>query len=168
MKRLKLFIPSTVAVVVAILVSIFLIEETIVILSCLAVGLVALVVAVIQCIHTKHSRWRVLVLTLAPAALFVGIVWSHIPLRIAFRIHRAEFDRVASQIEAGAPPATPFWIGPFRIKMAGHRCDSGTPYLSSNQEEWEIDGFVRHPHGQGFNLWSCITLDDEWSYIAED
>ena len=83
-------------------------------------------------------------------------------------IHRAEFDRVASQIEAGIPPATPFWIGPFKIKMAGRRGDSGTPYLSSNQEDWEIDGFVKDPLGRGFNLWSCITLDNEWSYIAED
>ena len=57
---------------------------------------------------------------------------------------------------------------PSRIKMAGRRGDSETPYLSLNQEEWEIDGFVWHPDGYGFNLWSCITLDDAWSYISED
>ncbi len=57
---------------------------------------------------------------------------------------------------------------PSRIKMAGRRGDSGTPYLSLNQEGWEIDGFVWHPDGHGFNLWLCITLDDAWSYISED
>ena len=35
-------------------------------------------------------------------------------------------------------------------------------------DTYEINGFVRHPDGQGFNLWSCIRLDDAWSYIAED
>ena len=170
MKKLKYFLPSSIAVVAAILVSIFLIEESIGILSCLAVvGLVALTVAGVRCIHTKDSRWRVLVLTLVPAAIiFVGIAWPHIPLRLAFRIYRAEVDRAASQIETGTPPQTPFWIGPFKIKMAGRRGNSGTPYLSSNQDEWEIDGFVKHPEGHGFNLWSCIQLDDTWSYIAED
>ncbi len=168
MKKLKYFLPSSIAVVAAILVSIFLIEESIVILSCLAVGPVVLTVALVRCIHTKDLRWRALVPTLVSAIIFVGIAWPHIPLRLAFKIYRAEFDRAASQIETDTPPQTPFWIGPFKIKMAGRRVNSGTPYLSSNQDESEIDGFVKHPEGHGFNLWSCIKLDDTWSYIAED
>ena len=172
MKKLKLFIPSVIAIVAAVLVSLFLIEHTLVILSCLAVGMVALAmfVAVLvgRSIRAKHSLWRSLLSVLVPAVLFVAIASTHIPLRIIFPIYRAEFDRAAAQIEAGDPPATPFWIGPFKIEMVGRHGDSGPPYLSSNRAEWGIDGFVRHPEGQGFNLWSCITLDDEWSYIAED
>ena len=172
MKKLELSMPSVIAIVAAVLVSLFLIEHTLVILSCLAVAMVflmvSLVVSVGRSIHRKHSLWQAMLFTLVPAILFVGIASTHIPLRITFRLYRAEFDRAAAQIEAGDPPATPFWIGPFKIKMAGRRGDSGTPYLSSNQAEWEIEGFVRHPDGHGFNIWSCITLDDEWSYIAED
>ncbi|MCP4135982.1 MAG: hypothetical protein GY754_33745 [bacterium] len=168
MKKLKPFIPGAVAVGAAILVCVFLIEETLVKLSCMAVGLMALSLAVVRSINTKHSRWRVLASTLIPAVLFIGIAWTHVPLRIAFRIYRSEFDRVASQIESGTPPLVPFRIGPFKIEMVGRRRDSGPPYLGSNQDEWEINGFVKHPDGHGFNLWSCIRLDDVWSYIAED
>jgi len=46
--------------------------------------------------------------------------------------------------------------------------DSGTPYLATNTDRQEIDGFVRHPKGLGFNIWSCVDLDDGWSCIAED
>ena len=168
MKKLTSFIPSAVAVVAAILVSIFLIEQTLVIFLCLAVGMVAIVVTVVRWLHTKQLRWQALVSTLATATLFIGIAWLDIPLRVAFRVYRSEFDRVASEVESGTSPATPFWIGPFKIEMVGRRGDPGTPYLSLNQEEWEIDGFVRHPNGHGFNPWSCITLDDAWSYVAED
>jgi len=168
MKKLKPFLPSTIAVLAAVILSVFLIEDTIVILSCMAVALVGIAVAAVRYIHAKRSRLRVLGVTLAPVVIFVAIAWSHLPVRVVFRILRPRFEQAASQIEAGTPPATPFWIGPFKIKMAGRRGESGTPYLASNEESSEINGFVRHPDGHGFNLWSCITLDDAWSYIAED
>ena len=168
MKRLKVFLPGALAALLAVLVSILFMEETIVILSCLAVALVGLGLASARCIFTKRSRWRAFGSVIAPTILFVAIAGSHIPLRIAFRLHRSQFEQVASQIEAGNPPATPFRIGPFKIKKAGRRSGSGTPYLASNEETYQIDGFVKHPDGHGFNLWSCITLDDTWSYIAED
>jgi hypothetical protein len=168
MKKLKPFLSGAIALVLAVLISIAVIEDTSVILLSLAVALVGIAMAIVRCIHAKHSRMRVLGATLAPVIIFVAIFWSHIPLRLTFRMLRPQFEQAALQIKAGTPPATPFWIGPFRIKMAGRRGDSGTPYLASNEETSEINGFVRHPDGHGFNLWSCITLDDAWSYIAED
>lgn len=168
MSKVKPFIPSGIAVVVASLVSIILIEETIVILACLVVALAGLVAAGICCIEAKHGRLQALDVTIVPAVLFIAIAWWHLPLRLVFRAYRPQFDQVAAQIEAGKIPATPFWIGPFRIRMAGRSGDSGPAYLASNREKWEIVGFVRHPDGYGFNLWSCITLDDEWAYISED
>lgn len=168
MKKLKPYVPSAIAVLTALFVSVFLIEDTIVIFSCLAVALVGLATAIVRCIYTKRSRWRALGLTITPVILFVAIAWFHIPVRLIFRVYRARFDQVASQIEAGNPPATPFWIGPYKIEMAGRRGETGTPYVCRNQDSGEITGFVKHPAGDGFNIWSCITLDDAWSYIAED
>ena len=168
MKKVKPFLPSAIAILAAVIVSVFLIEDTIVILSCMAVALVGIAVAAVRCIHAKRSRLRVLAVTLAPVVVFVSIAWTHLPVRVVFHTLRLRFEQAASQIEAGAPPATPFWIGPFKIRMAARRGDSGTPYLASNEESYEINGFVRHPEGHGFNLWSCIRLDDAWSYIAED
>jgi hypothetical protein len=168
MNKIKKLIPSVIAVLAAILVSLFLREDTIGLLASLVVALFALALALARCLRPQRPRWKILVATLVPALLFCVVASSTLPLRLVFRLHRAEFDRVASQIEIGAPPATPFWIGPFKIKMVGRRGDSGTPYVATNQEKSEIDGFVRHPDGHGFNLWSCVRLDDQWSYIAED
>ncbi len=168
MNKIKKLIPSGIAILAAILVSVFLREYTIGILASLVVALFALAFALARCLRPQRPRWQILASTVIPAALFAGIACSSLPLRFMFRLHRAEFDRVASQIEMGTPPATPFWIGPFKIKMVGRRGDTGTPYVATNEEKSEIDGFVKHPKGHGFNLWSCVTLDDRWAYIAED
>lgn len=156
------------AALTAVLLSLFVREELFLLLCSMAVGLFALAFAVIGCLAAHRPRWQVLVIWLIPATLFITIACSHLPLRLTFRAHRAQFDRVAALIEQGAPPAVPFWIGPFRIKMVGRRGDSGTPYVATNRDSSEIDGFVKHPKGHGFNLWSCIPLDDSWAYIAED
>ena len=168
MKKLKPFLPGAIALVLAVLVSITVIEDTCVILLSLAVALAGLAMAIVRCIHAKQSRMRALGAVLAPVVIFVVIFGSRLPVRLTFRMFRPQFEQAALQIKSGNPPATPFWIGPFRIKMAGRRGDSGIPYLASNEETSEINGFVRHPDGHGFNLWSCIALDDAWSYIAED
>jgi len=165
---LKRLVPSAIAVLTAVFVSITLVDDVVVILACMTVALVGLGVAGVRSIQTGGSRWRAFGSAMTPVVLFVAIAWSHVPLHIAFRLHRSQFDEVAAQIEAGDPPVTPFWIGPFKIERAGRRGASGTPYLAVNAEPSEVDGFVRHPDGHGFNLWSCITLDDSWSVIAED
>jgi hypothetical protein len=100
--------------------------------------------------------------------VFAAVAGSGLPLRFVFHLYRTDFDRVAAQIESGTPPPTPFWIGPFRIRMVGRRGDHGIPYVATNEDESEIDGFVKHPDGHGFNLWSSVTLDEAWAYIAED
>lgn len=168
MRKFKAYIYSLLAVLAAIAVSIFLIEQSIIILSCLFVTLVTIIAAAVRCSTAKCSRFRALTKTTIPAILYIAIALSHIPLRITFRIYRSEFDQVAAQIQNGKPPETPFWIGPFKIKMTGVHENSKMPYLASNTDKLEINGFVRHPEGQGFNLWSCIELDDSWSYISED
>jgi hypothetical protein len=168
MIKIKKLIPSGIAVLAAFLVSVFLREDTVGILASFVVALFALALALARCLRPQRPRWQILASTLIPAVVFAGITCSNLPLRLVFRLHRAEFDRVVSQIEMGALPATPFWIGPFKIKMVGRRGDSGTPYVATNEEKSEIDGFVKHPKGNGFNLWSCVTLDDKWAYIAED
>jgi hypothetical protein len=167
MKKTAL-IPSGIGVLAAVWLSLFIREDTIAVLSSMGVGLFAVAFAVAECLRPRRPRWQILAAWLIPAALFTGITCSHLPLRLVFRLYRVDFDRVATRIENGTPPETPFWIGPFRITMVGRRGDSGTPYVATNRDTSEIDGFVKHPKGHGFNLWSCVPLDDAWSYIAED
>jgi hypothetical protein len=167
MKR-TILIAGAIAFLAAVFLSVFMREGSMILLCSMVVGLFAVAFALAGCIRSRRPRWHTLSLWLVPAAVFVSISCSHLPLRLVFRLHRAEFDRVATLIEKGTPPAVPFWIGPFRITMVGRRGDSGTPYVATNTEKSEIDGFVRHPEGHGFNLWSWIPLDESWSYIAED
>lgn len=160
--------PYALAILAAFCVELVLLEKTAVLLVCWLVGVVSLPVGIARCWHVAGSRWWAFCKRMAPVVLFLAIAGSHLALRLTFRIYRSRFDQVASQIEANQPPVTPFWIGPFHIKMAGRRDPSEYPYLATNQEPWEIDGFVPTPTGGGFNLWSCIRLDSAWSYIAED
>ena len=168
MKILKIVIPSAIAILMAVLISLYLVEDILLILLSFAILPITLTVAFVQSMRTKQSRLRTYLLTFIPVILFLLSFWSHIPLRLVFQMYNTEFDQIAVQIQVGTSPSTPFWIGPFKIKMAGQRGDSGTPYLATNTDESEINGFVRHPNGHGFNLWSCIRLNDSWSYITED
>jgi len=168
MKKLYPLITCVLAGAIAIFVSIFIIEKSIVLISCLFAVLITVMAAVVRCNTKKCSRFRALTTTTIPAIIYVGLTLTHIPLRIAFHAYRDEFDNVAKQVEQGNRPETPFWIGPFRIKMTGLCRDSVTPYLASNDDIGEIKGFVRNPEGEGFNLWSLIKLDENWAYITED
>ena len=167
MKKQILFAGVT-ALIAATVLSLFIREDSIVILCSMAVGFFAVVFMLVCCILARRSRLQTLLVWLVFAAVFIGVAGSHLPLRLIFRLHRAEFDHVVAFIENGIPPAVPFWIGPFRIAMVGQRGDSETPFLATNNDVSEIDGFVRHPQGHGFNLWSSIKLYDSWSYISED
>lgn len=160
--------PSAIAILLAFLQSLFVREDSMAVFASMAVGLCALIFTVMGFFQSQRPRWRVVASRLIPATLYIGTLLSHLPLRTVFRVYRPDFDRAAAMIEKSTPPDTPFWIGPFRITMVGRRGDSGAPYLATNKDQWEIDGFVRHPKGHGFNLWSCVPLDDAWSCIAED
>ena len=156
------------ALIAATVSSLFTREDSIVILCSMAAGFFAVAFMLVCCILARRSRLQTLLVWLVFAAVFIGVAGSHLPLRLIFRLHRAEFDHVVAFIENGIPPAVPFWIGPFRITIVGQQGDSKTPFLATNNDVSEIDGFVRHPQGHGFNLWSSIKLDDSWSYISED
>ena len=166
MKTRRPLVLCVVATAGAILTSLALIEEVAVHLACCLVGAIGLAIALLRCIAGTRPLWRTVTDSVLPAFVFVAVAWPHFPLRLSFDVYQSQFEHVASQIEAGDAPTTPFWIGPFRIRTTGSR--DGTPYLGLNQEDWEVDGFVRHPEGDGFNLWSSINLNQEWSYVCED
>ena len=104
-------------------------------------------------------------LGLLPLA-FLGL--TNTPLKVAFTLLEPKFDELGQQMARGDAPAFPRWVGPFRIEDGGIRKSSGDPYLMTGGHRYEISGFVRNPKGEGFNLWSLVTLGDQWSYIVED
>lgn len=161
---MKPILLSLTAAVAAAVVSLTLKEASLIYLVC-ALVFVSASVFTGACLLARQFQWQRIRTVLLPAAVFLIIASTHLPLRLAFFLYRGQFDRLASEIQAGAPVETPVWVGPFRIEMAGRR---GVPYLASNRDRWEIDGFVRDPEGHGFNLWSRIPLDGNWAYISED
>jgi hypothetical protein len=139
------------------------------------IGLVVLVVFFVWVVWASwwtaiqvHPKIKKKVYAVLPLILYFAIIVTDLPLRLAFTLNRTEFDRVAARVENNDAPQTPFWIGPFRIAMAGKRGGSGAVYLAANSNQWEINGFVPNPEGRGFNLWSASQLDDRWSFVVED
>ena len=116
----------------------------------------------------KQGRLARTVLLSLPWLLFGAVCWSQAPLRLAFLAYRPQFEQVARSIETGREPQTPLTIGPFRIVAVGRRYGTGTPYLATVGPPGDLEGFVRDPAGRGFNLWSCVRLNDHWSFVSED
>jgi len=127
--------------------------------------------------YTIYSVWKQKFSLAGSIALLIGSIvvvslsWTGAPLKIAFQAHQEEFDAISSKLIKGEEVSFPLWIGPFRFVDGGvrKRGDSPeTPYLAANTNRYEVNGFVRNPDGSGFNLWTMLPLNDQWSYVEED
>ncbi len=166
---MKTWIACLIAAIVAIFISLLLVDHLVVTwILCPLVGLAAITAGKLRILDRKHARSRLFAATLAPAIIFILIAVSQIPVRVTFWLYRPQFDRILSQVQAGAPPTTPLWVGPFKIQTVGHRGDSATPYLATNEQPNEINGFIKQADNRHFNLWSCLSLNQGWAYIVED
>jgi hypothetical protein len=111
---------------------------------------------------------------LGVAALIVALGWTNLPLRVVFLAFHGKFDRLAGELVAGRPVHFPTSIGPFQFVGGGVRdfvvggVRHKTAYFICSGDVNEINGFVNHPEGYGFNLWSVNSLGKGWSYVCED
>ena len=124
--------------------------------------------AIVGGVAAVGFRRQAILLILAPTVLFVSLSSSHLPLRLAFQWYQDDFEAIARNLQEGRSPETPFRVGPFLVTEVGRRSGDSIPYFDVRGQRQEVEGFVRHPLGDGFNLWSCISLTENWSYIAED
>ena len=152
--------------VTAFLVSVFIRENSGVKIIAGAVGSISLAATWWGFHQTQYPLRQIILHRFVFAAVFVGLVWYNLPLKAVFYVSRPAFEQAASQLLKSGEVKTPFWIGPFRIRYAGVK--NSVPYLGTNKGEWEIEGFVRHPEGEGFNPWSFKKLDRNWAYVSED
>lgn len=100
------------------------------------------------------------------AGLVAAMGMANLPLRIVFFAFQGEFDRLAGELAAGKPVRFPASIGPFELIAGGVR--DQTPYFIDSGNANEINGFVNHPEGHGFNIWSVTPLGRDWAYVSED
>lgn len=107
----------------------------------------------------------------------VSVVLTAWPVRLAFFASRREFDDLAGRLEAGYRMTKPERVGRFLILKAEMR--DGRPCLWIDTDPAGYDGFVRNPRrgpdgkllgpsNRSFNLWSAVSLDDDWAFISED
>ena len=166
MKSHEWYVPALQATFLACVISVVVIEQTVVIVSAILCVVACLIMAAALAFERRSSSRQILTACLLPAALFVGLTCSHLPLKLAFASQRGAFDRAADAILAGEPPELARWYGPFRIVAWGDR--AGTPYLVLRGEDGNPEVFAREPEGRGFNIWSIIHIDGQWSFVSED
>jgi hypothetical protein len=97
-----------------------------------------------------------------------SIVVTQWPLRLAFQLTEHQFNDVSSDLKRGQSFPKPFRIGPFKFEKAEIN-RHGLVCLWTDSSSGDLDGFVQTtPDVLPFNLWSTISLSDEWQYIVED
>ena len=101
--------------------------------------------------------------------LFISVPITHWPLRLAFKLSRPSFDRIANSLRAGSKFPQPVRVGFFRIKKAEVYKLNGKVCLWTDLDPGGKTGFTQCPPNYvPFNLWSMIELDKDWQFVSED
>lgn len=163
----------TASLLICSVVSLLFREDTVVLFTGAFLGLLNMILCARVLLTASTQRKNLTAVALLVATLIpIGIAYTDYPLKLAFRFVAPRFDEIANQVSTGAGvPPTPFQIGIFQITEVGVRGKEHVPYFRTYGETnagFDMVGFVRHPLGHGFNLWSSITLNDHWAFIAED
>ena len=117
-------------------------------------------------VQTQYPLRQIILHRFVFAAVFVGLVWYNLPLKVVFNACRPAFERAAGQLLQSGEVKTPFWIGPFRIEYA--ESFSSAAFFGSASAEGGFEGFVRHLEESPFSPTYCINLDQDWVYISGD
>jgi hypothetical protein len=94
---------------------------------------------------------------------------THWPLRVAFKLSRPSFDKIASSLQAGTTFPNPIRVGLFAIKKAEVYKLNGKICFWTDLDPAGKTGFTHcPPNDVPFNLWSMIELDEDWQFVSED
>jgi hypothetical protein len=89
-------------------------------------------------------------------------------LRAAYFLSRPSLDSLADDVRAGQPFVGRVRAGAFTI-VEGEVSRAGIVCLWVDRDRCGKTGFVRCPPDHvPFNLWSMVSLDERWQFIAED
>jgi hypothetical protein len=115
----------------------------------------------------KWSRksWQLVGIYLA---VCLSVWMTDWPLRIAFALSRPTLERAAQELKVGKPVPSPRFIGLFYIWRAELN-GKGQPCFWTALDSTGPAGFVLAPFGDPhYNLWSKVTLSNDWYLIKED
>jgi hypothetical protein len=107
---------------------------------------------------------------IAAVVLFVSTLWTWWPFRITFAfLHKAEFTKIADQVQSGQTPALPRRVGAF--KVINVRRGNGNIGLQVSGGAGGGTHFVRcTPDAERvwYNTNWEVYLGDGWYYVYED
>lgn len=140
------------------------------IVSFFSILLYALVLFVVFWLRSAGNPYAGLQgLVLAGLVLFVvSVVFTSWPMRFMFYLSRADFDRVAFNVQRGNMPTTPAKIGLFHIKKIESRDGMLRFWTNTSGDR---DGFVHTDAAAArsqFSIWATEELSPDWQYIWED
>jgi hypothetical protein len=100
--------------------------------------------------------------------LIVSVPVTNWPLRATFWLSRSAIEQLADAVERGEDVTFPHRAGLFQVQVGGRRSEQTflwlDPHLGGPR------GFVKAPANEPpwFNLWSSISLGENWYLIQED
>jgi hypothetical protein len=151
-------------------VSLLLMEQTAVVLSALAAGILAFAMALVATISgiVRHSFVRRAVGGfIITIVLIVSVALWHWPFRAAYALSRPALERAATEVRAGHS-FEGRRVGVFLVRRA-EVSRTGIVCLWVDTNPSGRTGFVQTPPQYvPFNLWSQISLDAQWQFISED
>lgn len=116
----------------------------------------------------KQRSWPAVLGAAVSLAIIVSVMAVHWPLRTGYFLSRCSLDRLAQDVRAGQPFVGPKRVGLFTI-VGAETSRHGIVCLWVDANPTGKTGFVQcGPDHVPFNLWSMVSLDDRWQFIAED
>jgi hypothetical protein len=123
-------------------------------------------VALVALISAIGSRSHVLFSTVL-LAMIVSVPTTNWPLRVTFWLSQAALAQLANELDDGEGISFPCNAGLFRVEMG--EIKQGCTCLWLDPHPGGPRGFVRcTPQEPPLNLWSTISLGNNWHLVAED
>jgi len=163
---------SIVAVLIGTVVSLFVSPSWGIVLSLLGCVLICgCTIPIIAIYRNNKPRQKTCQAIIVGTVLATVIIFSTVPLQLAFRFYEPKFDAVAATLANGETLAYPFHIGPFKIFGGGLRGDrqgNMIPYLITRETYGSLGAFVNNADGSGWNIWWLTRINNKWSLMEED
>jgi len=111
---------------------------------------------------------RAIVAPVLSLVIVISTAITHWPLRLSFAASRPTFEKLVERLLAG-DRVDPRQIGLFRVRSTQIYTSKDIVCLWTDMDSKGRKGFVRcRPSEVPFNLFSLITVDDDWQFISED
>ncbi len=103
-------------------------------------------------------------------SLSFSVVFTNWPLRLNFLISHPALVREAQNLAAKMPSVYPRWVGGFYVQKSAVEHGATCFWTQGDSEEVNRSGIILNPKGgkPPFNLWSDVSLGDNWHAISED